>query len=44
LLFKPTNSNLWSSSTFEPNFVGIAEDAADVLVERGVGLVVSTIS
>jgi arylformamidase len=39
LLFKTTNSNLWSSSTFQPNFVGISEDAAVALVERGVRLV-----
>lgn len=39
LLFKTTNSTLWSLPRFEPNFVGITEDAAVVLVDRGVRLV-----
>jgi arylformamidase len=39
VLFKTTNSDLWSSPTFESNFVGITEDAAVVLVDQGVRLV-----
>lgn len=39
LLFKTSNSMLWSSPAFMPMFVGLTADAADYLVERGVKLV-----
>jgi len=39
LLFKTRNSQLWSRPTFATDFVGVAEDAAAALVERGVRLV-----
>ncbi|MDP1808663.1 MAG: cyclase family protein [Actinomycetota bacterium] len=39
LLFKTSNSMLWSSPAFMPKFVGLTADAADYLVERGVKLV-----
>lgn len=39
VLFKTTNSELWASDRFETGFVGITEDGAGWLVERGVRLV-----
>jgi arylformamidase len=39
LLFKTRNSSLWAKPGFHRDFVGLAPDAARVLVERGVRLV-----
>jgi len=39
LLFKTPNSRLWSSDEFHSDFLGIADDAAKVLVSLGVKLV-----
>jgi arylformamidase len=39
VLFKTTNSELWPSAGFETDFVGVTEDGARWLVERGVRLV-----
>ncbi|MHB9112700.1 MAG: cyclase family protein [Thermoleophilia bacterium] len=39
LLVKTNNSALWSGSEFSEDYVSIAEDAAEYLVELGVGLV-----
>ncbi|MEW6716343.1 MAG: cyclase family protein [Chloroflexota bacterium] len=41
ILFKTRNSELWRlrETAFQENFVAISEDAAEWLVERGVGLV-----
>ncbi|MHB8793630.1 MAG: cyclase family protein [Thermoleophilia bacterium] len=39
LLLKTGNSALWSSKEFSKDYVSIAEDAAEYLVELGVGLV-----
>jgi arylformamidase len=39
LIFKTPNSRLWASPTFAAHFVGVTEDAAAALVERGVRLV-----
>jgi arylformamidase len=39
LLFKTTNSELWGRDRFTPEFVRLGDDAARVLVERGVRLV-----
>jgi arylformamidase len=39
VLFKTTNSELWASAGFETDFVGVTEDGARWLVERGVRLV-----
>jgi arylformamidase len=41
LLFKTRNSQYWASHTreFQPDFVGISEDGAELLVKRGVKLV-----
>lgn len=35
LLFKTPNSGLWAHDGFSPNFIGLTEDAAALLVERG---------
>jgi arylformamidase len=39
LLIKTRNSQLWSSSEFEPGFVGVTASGATHLVERGVKVV-----
>lgn len=39
LLFKTPNSKLWAKDSFSPDFLGITEDGARYLVERGVRLV-----
>jgi arylformamidase len=39
VLFKTTNSELWASDGFETGFIGITEDGARSLVERGWRLV-----
>jgi arylformamidase len=39
VIFKTTNSELWSSDRFETGFLGITKDGARWLVERGVRLV-----
>lgn len=39
LLFKTRNSELWGSDRFETGFLGITEDGARWLVDRGVALV-----
>ncbi len=39
LLFKTPNSRLWDRDEFSDDFFGIAADAAEVLVSRGVDLV-----
>jgi arylformamidase len=39
VLFKTRNSRLWELDEFSADFIGLTEDAADVLVERGVRLV-----
>jgi arylformamidase len=39
VLFKTTNSQLWASDRFETGFIGVTEDGARWLVERGVRLV-----
>jgi arylformamidase len=39
LLFKTPNSALWTRSGFSDEFIGLAGDAARILVERGVKLV-----
>lgn len=39
VLFKTRNSSLWKSDDFTPDFVYIATDAAEYLVDRGVKLV-----
>jgi len=39
LLFKTTNSALWAKNEFPENWVGITEDGAFELLERGVRLV-----
>ncbi len=38
LLFKTPNSKLWERSEFSPDFFGVTEDAARVLVSQGVRL------
>jgi len=39
ILFKTSNSNLWARAEFQTDYVGIAWDAAEWLVARGVKLV-----
>ncbi|MGH2608544.1 MAG: cyclase family protein [Tepidiformaceae bacterium] len=39
IIFKTTNSRLWDLDRFSPDFVGLTEDAARSLVDRGVRLV-----
>jgi arylformamidase len=39
VLFKTRNSRLWGSVGFREDFVHLAEDAAQFLVERGISLV-----
>jgi arylformamidase len=39
LVFKTRNSELWASGRFESGFIGITEDGARWLVDRGVRLV-----
>ena len=39
VLFKTPNSELWASERFETGFLGITEDGAQWLVDRGVRLV-----
>ena len=39
VIFKTTNSELWSRGSFENSWVGLQDDAAQLLVERGVRLV-----
>lgn len=39
LLLKTRNSRLWELSGFEKDYVSLADDAADYLVEVGIGLV-----
>jgi arylformamidase len=39
VLFKTTNSALWDSPRFEPRFLGITDDGARWLVDRGLRLV-----
>jgi arylformamidase len=39
VLFKTTNSELWESDHFETGFLGVTEDGARWLMERGVRLV-----
>lgn len=36
LLIKTRNSGLWGSPEFQPDFIGVGESAARLLVERGV--------
>jgi len=36
VLIKTTNSRLWESPAFQPDYVGVTEDGARFLVERGV--------
>jgi arylformamidase len=39
VLLKTTNSALWSRTQFDPAFIALAPDGADLLIERGVRLV-----
>jgi arylformamidase len=39
VLFKTSNSQLWTSSAFSPSYVGMTEAGARYLVERGVKVV-----
>jgi arylformamidase len=39
LLIKTRNSNLWSSSEFHTDYVGVSESGAKYLVERGIRVV-----
>jgi arylformamidase len=39
LLFRTPNSRLWDESVFSSDFIGLTEDGAEYLLERGVRLV-----